>query len=220
MGQAAYDAHAEHFRNHTFYDENSKSPFLMVQEAGSKLYRLDKGCKPVRLGDQNWVIDPATYPREELTYSATIDEIEDYYISLAPVRPVDYPRSIYSINAQGSVHGAYNRRGLGWIVLMNTSRFNRILASMDEQQMKIWENVFSEKERLKIGRWSLAANKVDRCQHIWVADHLPDDETITVYRDIRLHRKDDGFAIMETENGFLYPEQDQEDYILRWQYCA
>ena len=221
MGQALYDAQAEFFRNHAFYDADSLSPFLIVQKEGEKLYRLDLGhVTPEMIKANARLYGQLSIPASELRKANTIEEIEDHYISAAPLREVDRPRSIFSINAQGSVHGSYNRRGVGWIVLMHPDRFSRLLDSMTEQEMQIWTNVFPEDEQLKIGRWALAANKVDRQQHIWVSPHLSQDEVVTVYRDGNSKNIIDGLPVMVTSDGFLYPEESQKDYILRWKYNA
>ena len=221
MGQALYDAQLEYFRTHEFYNDESISPFLhsMTRAKEPVLHRLEvtQSTESPRLS-----LKAGRYTPEDMEYSKSVDDIEDHYIHQVEVKNRLMERAPYQIfhpNAISSIQGSVNRRGTGWVILLNPKTFERIVEASLELG-DIWDGDPAPKVPRQIGRWTLAGNKPDRCQHYWTADHVAEDEIISAYRSADLAAQSDGLSILPLDDGFYYPRGGLQGYIMRTRLIA
>lgn len=177
------------------------SPFLNIQPSNDFLYFAPRFRKPS--------FQLTKLPVESLTRVATVEEAEDHYIDSAPrLGPCHDELTTFAINAQASVQAKFNRRGIGRIVLLHPVIFERIRNFPNGGTQFV-------PEYREMGRWRLVATEpFDRGLEIWLADHLSQDEIITVFKPVN-RNSFDGMAIMQLENGFaLGPADDYYELSL------
>jgi hypothetical protein len=212
MGQATYNALLEQFRTTEFYNDESVSPFLLSQmkagtPVGDTLHRIEVNSESRNTGIIRHRVS-------DMEFSKSIDEIEDHYINQVEVkdRVMDtHPYVIFNINAISSTQASHNRRGIGWVVLLNSKTFENIVEATSYLK-GIWEPAQDVSQT--IGRWTLVGKKFDRQQHFWAADHIPEDEIITVYRGPD-NQSVDGLPVLPRDDGFYYPTESPQSYVWR-----
>lgn len=221
MGQALYDAQKEFMRINSFYDETSLSPFLIVND-NPVLRRFEANTEPRPVGNQYLLDDLESPPRsrewssfivkkydiETVPIADTIEEVEDHYLNNTITEPYydNNEWSVFRLNAQSMRNAAISRRGIGWIVLMHPDTFRIIETYPNDPRFDNLPPLWTMRGDFTIGRWTLAATKVDRCHHVWTSSHIPVGEVFTVYRDVKVNNPIDGFAVVKTVEGFRYPE--------------
>ncbi len=210
MGQAAAKALEEYFNENVFYDDTSVSPFFILQDGRKgRLYSFSPLGKTITdesgrrsfslVMDECEIADCQVFP--------TIDQAEDAFLGMATRTATARELNIFAVNAQSTIHGSYNRRGNGWIVLMHPEMFERI------------NHDCLMPDGRTIGRWTLRAKKFDRCNHVWTSDHLDPNVIYTVWRSPDARKKLDGLVLAEGENGYAVAPY-REGYILKFDYSG
>jgi hypothetical protein len=220
MGQALYDAREYWFESNVFYNDKTVSPFLTQQDVSEgTLYQFAMDAnnsmygKEVvsESGDKKWILEISKTPLTDFADDRkfnSIEQVEDAVLAQATLIGRHDKLTVFALNAQMSTQAQHNRRGEGWVAMMHPTMFEQINSGTPEEFKDIW---LKPKPRT-IGRWTLIANKVDRCAHVWVADHLDDNVIYTAYRSTSAHHKTDGIVCGEAD-GMYYLGNIPRGYI-------